>query len=134
MANLKDSLAEAWADDLRSRVPEGHDVFPSRRPSGVEPPFSVVVVMRMEQTTPGSGAWMADVKVVSVCDKEDGGSETQKQRLGEILAALEGTVPATDAARGVTLCGFSVDEVREAKADKVYSDVVFVTAGLERVY
>jgi hypothetical protein len=134
MGNLKDSLAEAWAEDLRSRVPAGHNVFASRRPSKVEPPFSVVVVMRMEQTTPGSGAWMADVKVVSVCDKEQGGSEIQKRRLGEIMEALEGTVPATDPARGVTLCGFSVDEVREAKADKVYSDVVFVTAGVEKVY
>jgi hypothetical protein len=133
-SHIKDALADAWAEDLKARVPAGHEVFASRRPSQVQPPFSVVVVMAMEQTTPGSGAWMADVKVVSVCDKEQGGSEIQKRRLGEIAAALEATVPGADAARGVRLCGFSVDEVRQAKAEKVYSDVIFVTAGVERLF
>lgn len=133
-SHIKDALADAWADDLRTRVPAGHDVFASRRPVEVKPPFSVVVVMSVEQTTPGSGAWMADVKVVSVCDKEQGGSETQKRRLGEIATALEATMPGADAVRGVRLCGFSVDEVRQAKAEKVYSDVIFVRAGVERVW
>jgi hypothetical protein len=54
----------------------------------------------------------------------------QELRLGELRNAIEGTVPGDDAAKGVRLHGFSVDEVRAARADKVYSDVIFITAGV----
>ena len=86
----------------------------------------------MEQATPGSDAWIAEVKVVCVCDKSEGGSAEQELRLGEISAAVEATLPGEDADLGVRLCGFSLDEVRQAKAEKVYSDVLFITAGCER--
>ena len=133
MSLLKDNLALAWAADLQSRVPPAHRVFAMRRSAEVEPPFSVVTVMRMEQLRPGSNAWLADVKVVCVCDKDQGGSALQKQRLGEIYAALEATPDGADAELGVRLCGFSLDEVAQAKAEKVYSDVIFLTAGVEKV-
>ena len=132
MAHLKDLLTVVWAADLQGRVAAGHSVFPSRRPDGVKPPFSVVVVSRMEQAVPGCDAWIAEVRVVCVCDKAEGGSAEQERRLGEISAAVEATVPGVDEDLGVRLCGFSVDEVRQAKAEKVYSDVLFITAGCER--
>ena len=132
MAHLKDLLSRAWAADLAARVP-GHAVYPSRRPDKVKPPFSVVVVGRMDQAAPGSDAWIAEVKVVCVCDKAEGGSAEQERRLGEISEAVEATVAGADADLGVRLCGFSVDEVRQAKAEHVYSDVMFITAGCERV-
>ena len=133
MSKLKDELALAWAEDLQGRVPQGHRVFAGRRPEKVEPPFSVVTVMRMEQTLPGSDVWMADVKAVVVCDRAEGGSVEQKRRCGELYDAVEATAPGVDVQRGVRLCGFSLDEVRSAKAERVYSDVIFITAGVSRV-
>ena len=128
---MKDKLARAWAADLQERVPAGHEVFPMRRPASVEPPFSVVTVMRMKQCVPGADVWVAEVRVVCVCDKDQGGSAEQERRLGEIYAAIEATVPGTDAEIGVRLCGFGIEEVNQAKAEKVYSDVIFITAGAE---
>jgi hypothetical protein len=134
MSALKDRLAKAWVEDLKSRLPVGHWVYAMRRPGKVEPPFSVVTVMRMEQTTPGSNVWRADVKVVVVCDVSQGGSALQDQRVGEVYEALEGTPqPASDAAQGVKLYGFTVDEIQTAKAEKVYADVIFLTAGVGEV-
>ena len=130
MSALKDKLARAWADDLKSRLPAGHKVYPMRRDADVAPPFSVVTVMRMEQAIPGSNAWIADVKVVVVCDQAQGGSREQERRCDEMYEALEGTRPGADVELGVRLCGFSLDDVRAAKADKVYSDVIFLTAGV----
>jgi len=132
MSAIKDKLARAWAADLQERVPAGHSVYPMRREAGVEPPFSVVTVMRMSQLVPGSDAWLAEVRMVCVCDKDQGGSAEQEWRLGELYAAIEATLPGTDAVAGVSLLGFSVDEVSQAKAEKVYSDVIFITAGVER--
>ena len=112
MSLLKDNLALAWASDLKLRVPAGHPVFAMRRDADVEPPFSVVTVMRMQQATPGSNAWIADVKVVCVCDKDQGGSAEQKKRLGEIYTALEATPDGADVDLGVRLCGFSLRRSR----------------------
>ena len=62
MSHLKDRLARVWAEDLQARLPEGHKVYPQRRPvkrlSGrpaeeVEPPFTVLRVKAIEQTAPG---------------------------------------------------------------------------------
>lgn len=132
MSDLKDKLARAWADDLRERLPDDHPVFAMRRDAAVRPPFSVVTVMRMEQNVPGSDAWLADVKMVCVCDKDQGGSAEQELRLGELYAAVEATPAGIDRDAGVRLCGFSLDEVRAARAEKVYSDVIFITAGVAR--
>lgn len=133
MSALKDKLARAWADDLQGRVPIGHRVFAMRRAAQVEPPFSVVTVMRMEQAVPGSDVWLADVKVVCVCDISQGGTVEQEQRCGEMYTALEETEPGDDVEAGVRLHGFSLDEVRSAKTEHVYSDVIFVTAGVGKV-
>ena len=81
MSDLKDKLAKAWANDLGERLPAGHAVYPQRRPQNVKPPFSVVTVMRMEQQTPGSDVWLADVKMVCVCDMAEGGSTEQETRI-----------------------------------------------------
>ena len=131
MSAIKDKLARAWAADLQERVPAGHSVYPMRRDAGAEPPFSVVTVMRMKQVMPGENVWMAEVRVVCVCDKDQGGSAEQERRMGEIYAAIEGTVPGTDAELGVRLCGFAIEELSQAKAEKVYSDVIFITAGVD---
>jgi hypothetical protein len=132
MSAIKDKLARAWAADLQERVPAGHQVYAMRRDAAAAPPFSVVTVMRMKQAAPGSDAWLAEVRMVCVCDKDQGGSAEQEARLGELYEAIEATVPGVDVDAGVRLCGFSVDEVESAKAEKVYSDVVFITAGVER--
>ncbi len=131
MSAVKDKLARAWAADLQDRLPEGHLVFAMRRDAEVEPPFSVVTVMRMKQCVPGADAWLAEVRIVCVCDKDQGGSLEQERRLGEIYAAIEATVPGTDVEIGVRLCGFGIEEVNQAKAEKVYSDIIFITAGVE---
>jgi hypothetical protein len=133
MSDLKDKLAEAWAADLQERVPAGHTVYAMRRPAGVKPPFSVVAVMRMAQVNPASNVWVADVKMVSVCDMAQGGTTEQAQRFGELYAAVEATPAGQDETRGVELCGFSLDEVRQAQAEKVYSDIMFITAGVAGV-
>lgn len=131
MSAIKERLAKAWASDLQARVAAPHKVYPNRRPQGAELPCTVVVVMSTEQAVPGSNVWMADARVVVVCDKDAGGSALQQARLDEIYEKLEATVvPGRDEANKVTLLGFSVDEVRQAKGEKVYSDVVFVTAGV----
>jgi hypothetical protein len=137
MSSLKDKFVRAWAADLQARVPEGHRVFPFRRPKteeggrAIEPPFSVVTVRRMEQTTPGSNTWIAEARVVCVCDKDEGDSPEQEQRVGEIYAAIEETtVPGVDEDEGVRLYGFSLDVIEQARAEKVFSDVLFVTAGV----
>jgi len=132
MSAIKDKLARAWAADLQERLPAGHSIYPMRRDAGAEPPFSVVTVMRMKQVMPGSDAWLAEVRMVCVCDKDQGGSAEQEKRLGELYTAIEGTVPGVDWELGVELCGFAVEEVSSAKAEKVYSDVIFITAGVER--
>jgi hypothetical protein len=131
MSALKDRLARAWAADLRDRLPESHFVYAMRRDADASPPFSVVTVMRMEQLHPGANAWLADVKVTVVCDIAQGGTAAQEARCDEMYAALEGTVPGRSEDLNVRLCGFSLDEVRPAKAEKVYSDVIFLTAGVE---
>lgn len=133
MSALKDRLARAWVADLKDRLPEDHAVYPMRRDANAEPPFSVVTVMRMEQVTPGSNVWMADVKVVVVCDLAQGGSPEQEQRCGEMYDALEGTQCGISEDLGVRLCGYTLDEVRAAKGEKVYSDVIFLTAGVSGV-
>jgi hypothetical protein len=130
MSALKDKLARAWAEDLQARVPSGHRVYAMRRDADAEPPFSVVTVMRMEQTVPGADVWLADVKAVVVCDRSQGGTLAQERRCAELYAALEATVPGVDADKGVVLHGFSVDTVESAKAEQVYSDVIFITAGV----
>lgn len=131
MSHLKDDLEKAWAEDLQARVPTGHVVFAGRRDAGVKPPFSVVTVMGMEQLLPGSNAWMAEVRVVVACDRAEGGTAAQALRLGEIYEAVEATpIPAADPGRAVVLCGFSLDEVKAAKGNDVYSDVIFITAGV----
>lgn len=133
MSHVKDRLARAWVEDLKSRLPANHVIYPQRRPKHskeIEPPFTVLAVMRAEQTTPGSNTWTAEVRVVVVCDKDQEGSPGQERRVQEIYQALEATpVPAADESLDLRLYGFSLDEIREAKADKVYSDVIFVTAG-----
>lgn len=137
MSALKDKLAEAWVEDLKERMDAEHAVYPMRRPKSapggriVEPPFAVLTVMEMEQTTPGSNVWTAQVRAVVVCDKDQGDSPEQKERVGELYEALEGTErPAGDDVRGVRLYGFSVDRIEQARAEKVFSDVIFVTAGV----
>ncbi len=132
MSVLKDKLARAWADDLQGRLPAGHLVFAGRRDAEVEPPFSVVTVMRMSQVVPGADVWLAEVRMVCVCDRAQGGSLEQEARLAQLHEAIAATVPGDDVGLGVRLCGFSLDEVSQAKAEKVYSDVVFITAGVER--
>jgi hypothetical protein len=132
MSALKDKLARAWANDLQGRLPAGHLVYAGRRDAEVEPPFSVVTVMRMSQVHPGSDAWLAEVRVVCVCDWAQGGSMEQETRLSQLYQAIEATVPGDDVGIGVRLCGFSLDEVSQAKAEKVYSDVIFITAGVEK--
>lgn len=133
MSALKDKLARAWAEDLQARVPVGHTVYAMRRDANAEPPFSVITVMRMEQTVPGADVWLADVKAVVVCDRSQGGTAIQRQRCAELHAALEATTPGADVAEGVRLYGFSVDTVESAKAEQVYSDVIFITAGVGAV-
>lgn len=134
MSALKDKLARAWAADLQERVPVGHRVYAMRRPQKAEPPFSVVTVMRMEQTAPGTNVWRADVKAVVVCDRSQGGTVEQEQRCAELYEAIEQTeVPSRDEAVGVRLYGFSLDEVRSTKAEQVYGDVIFITAGVGEV-
>lgn len=135
MSNLKDALARAWASDLQGRVPAGHRVYPGRRGRvegrDVQPPFSVLTVMRMVQTTPMSNTWEADVRVVVVCDKDQGESAEQERRVREIYQALETTQrPAVDVDEGVRLYGFALETIEQAQADKVYSDVIFIRAGV----
>ncbi len=135
MSDLKDKLSRAWAADLQGRVPAGHRVFPGRRPRvegrDVQPPFTVLTVMRMEQTTPMSNVWEADVRAVVVCDKDQGESTEQEQRVREIYQALEATQrPAVDMDEGVRLYGFALETIEQAQAEKVYSDVIFIRAGV----
>lgn len=133
MSDLIDKLARAWAADLQGRVPAGHRVFPMRRPREkgreVEPPFTVLTVMKAQHEE--DDVWVADVRVVVVCDKDQADSAEQERRVGEIYRALEATaVPCADVDVGVRLYGFSLDEIEAAKADKVYSDVIFLKAGV----
>lgn len=130
MSDLKDKLAEAWVKDLKDRLPEDHLIFPQRRDANVKPPFSVITVMRMEQQLGRSNMWLADVKAVCICDVAQGGSTEQKQRMGELYAAIEGTEPGEDVELGVRFYGHDLGEVRGAKAEKVYSDVIFIIAGV----
>lgn len=132
MSDLKDKLARAWASDLTSRLGSGKVVYPGRRPGDVAPPFSVLVIRRMEQTTDGSDVWRAEGRLVVVCDKDAGGSDAQELRLAGAYKALEETQPGVDLSEGVELYGFSVETVEQAKAPKVYSDVIFFTAGVGR--
>jgi hypothetical protein len=133
MSDLKDKLARAWAEDLTSRLPGEHVVYPGRRDGDVKPPFTVLVIRRMEQTTPGSDVWTAEGRLVVVCDAHQSGTPEQEQRLKEAHAALAATdTPCHDAGNGVRLYGFSVDTVEQATAAKVYSDVIFFTAGVGR--
>ena len=139
MSHLKDRLARVWAEDLQARLPEGHKVYPQRRPvkrlSGrpaeeVEPPFTVLRVKAIEQTAPGENVWIAEVRVLVVCDKNEGGSSEQEKRLEEIRKALEATpTPSADVEEDVRLYGFSLDTIEEATQEKVYADVIFLTAG-----
>ena len=131
MSALKDDLATVWAADLTARLPEGHTVYASRRKGTVRPPFSVLVIRRLALTTPGSNVWEAEGRLVVVCDKEGEGSTQQKQRLAEALAALEATdVPCEDLNSGVRLYGVAVESVEQARAEKVYSDVIMFVAGV----
>ena len=131
MSNLKDRIVRAWAADLSDRLPDGHEVYAGRRKGTVSPPFSVLVIRSMEQTTSGSNVWKAEGRLVVVCDKEAEGSTDQERRTGEAYAALEETdVPCEDLEEDVRLYGVAVDRVEEARAAKVYSDVIFFVAGV----
>ena len=131
MSALKEKVARAWAEDLAERVPAGHVVYASRREGQVAPPFTVLVIREMEQTTPGSNVWKAEGRLVVVCDKEGEGSGLQETRLAEAYAALEATdTPCEDVQEGVRLYGVAVERVEQARAEKVYSDVIFFTAGV----
>lgn len=140
MSNIKDKLARSWASDLTERVGGDHVIYPQRRPkpeSGnrlVKPPFSVLMVREMEQTTPGSNVWIAEVRIAVVCDKDAGDTTLQEARVEEIRQALDATpLPCIDEETGVRLYGFSLDRMATAEAaregEKVFSDVFFLTAG-----
>lgn len=137
-ASLKDGLVEAWVEDLAVRLPDNHAIYPHRRPKkrrpgdhDIAPPFTVLSVGEMEQTVPASGAWLAEVRVVVVCDKDHGGSAEQKRRVAEIIEALEETCyPAVDEERGVRLFGYALERIRQAEARHVFSDVLFLVAGV----
>jgi len=114
-------------------LPGEHVVYAGRREGEVKPPFSVLIIRRMEQTTPGSDVWTAEGRLVVVCDAHQSNTAEQEQRLKDAFAALQGTeTPCYDAGNGVRLYGFSVDTVEQATAAKVYSDVIFFTAGVGR--
>ena len=131
MSGLKDRVASAWAADLTLRLGGKQVVYAGRRPHDVAPPFTVLVIRRMELTTPGSNVWKAEGRLVVVCNKEDSGAADQKDRLDAAYAALEATdTPCEDEEERVRLYGLAVSHIEDAQADKVYGDVVFFDAGV----
>ena len=79
MKQVKDALAAAFADELNGRV--GHPVVPGRRDPGVGLPMSVVVVKRLKETTPKSGAYYADVRLVHISEVADSTSDAHDVRV-----------------------------------------------------
>lgn len=130
---VKDALAEAWADELGSRV--SHTVYAGRRDGDVEPPFSVVVVKRLRELTPRSGRYYADVRVVHVSEVADSKSEEHDARVGKLETALD-EMPhrGTDPDRNVCLDGFVIEEIEDAinREDDVFGDVFIIRAGCGR--
>lgn len=131
MSDLKDRVMKAWAADMTARMGGAQVVYPGRRPGTLEPPFTVLVIRRMDLTTPGSNVWKAEGRLVVVCNKEHEGDQDQKDRLKAAFAALEATdVPCEDLDEGVRLYGVAVSHVEDARMKKVYGDVVFFEAGV----
>jgi hypothetical protein len=75
------------------------------------------------------------VRVVVVTDSADTDCPEHRARVGRAYAALEATPrQGMDAANGVRLCGFMVEEIEQASGTgddgkKIHSDVFMVTAG-----
>jgi len=130
---IKDSLAEAFAEELSTRV--GHVVYAGRRDGDVAPPFTVVVVKRLEKISPDAQVYYADMRVVHVSEVADSTSVEHDQRVASIELALD-EMPSrgVDVQRDVVLHGFYVDEVEDAVngEDDVFGDVFIVKAGCGR--
>jgi hypothetical protein len=133
MSLVKDGLAKAWAEHLTEAA--GFPFFPHRHDGESAPPFGVVVVKRLRQTVPGDDVHLAEVRVVVVTDSADTDCPEHRARVGRAYAALEATPrQGMDAANGVRLCGFMVEEIEQASGTgddgkKIHSDVFMVTAG-----
>ncbi len=130
---IKDSLACAFADELGGRV--GHEVYAGRRDGAVAPPFTVVVVKRLERVTPDSSAYYADMRVVHVSEVADSTSAEHDERVASIEVALDDMPKCgVDLKRNVELHGFYVDEVEDAinAEDDVFGDVFVIRAGCGR--
>jgi len=130
---VKDALAGALADELNGRV--GHSVVAKRRDPSVELPMSVVVVKRLAETTPKSGAYVADVRVVHISEVADSTSHAHDVRVEELEKALD-DMPhcGKDDELDVILYGFVVEEVEDAinDEDDVFGDVFVIRAGCGR--
>lgn len=134
MSLVRDGLAKAWAEDLTTRV--GFAFFPHRHNGETAPPFGVVVVKRLKPLMPGEDVHVAEVRVVVVSDVADTSAAEQRDRAGRTFAGIQGTPKrGTDAANGVRLCGFMLEDIEQASGTgddgrKIFSDVFLITAGV----
>lgn len=132
-SQIKDSLAAAFAEELRKRV--SHQVFVGRSDRDVAPPFTVVVVKRLQKIDPGINVYYADMRVVHVSEVADSTSDQHDKRVTTLELALA-DMPrcGVDTKRDIELHGFYVDEVEDAinREDDVFGDVFVIRAGCGR--
>ncbi len=136
---MRNSLSEAWADDLSIRV--SMPVYAQRRDAAAVPPFAVVRIEELDQIIGGTDVWHGEIKVVVVTDiyREGGGAVvSHHDAVKAIYDAIEATpIGCVDEERNVRLYGFDLHRHEEVqvsgpRGEKVYADVFFITAGAGR--
>jgi hypothetical protein len=133
--NLKDSLAESWAETLEALLPSGNVVFSGRRDAEVQPPFTVVVVKHLERTGRVHGRFVAELRVVHVSDVADSKSVEHGARVKLIEEALDGfPLRGGDVGREVEIDGWELEDIEDSVngEEDVFGDVFMITVGVGR--
>jgi hypothetical protein len=131
--NLKDSLAESWAETLKGLMSGDGRVYHGRCDEGVRPPFTVVVVKHLERTVRVHGRYVAELRVVHVSEVADSKSAAHGARVKLIEDALDAfPLRGGDVSRGVEIDGWELEDIEDAVngEDDVFGDVFMIKVGV----
>lgn len=98
-----------------------------------QPPFGVVTVTEMRETTPLSSAYHAEVKIAVIADIDDSSSVEHDNRLAQVMKTLE-QMPrrVVDTSANVRLFGWVVTQTETVTKEEAKSlaDVFTIIAGV----
>lgn len=132
MTSPKSRLSEFFRSRLDAQTGDAIHFFNNNADENSQPPYGVVTVPTMEETTPKSNVFRGEVKVSVITDIDDSSSAEHDNLLEQVRLALE-TIPRriVDTDAGIRLFGWTIlkNEAITKEESQSFSDVITIAAG-----